>query len=81
MRLEYADVADVWDERANVSCRPASANVLGTPATGPSCSPNGWTLHSLLDGFGGLTGPLYNQRQPILSLLSTQQAAEPDSGL
>ncbi len=52
MRLAYADVADVWDEPAAVNCTPA--------ATGnPTCSTNGYTLHSLLDGFGGLIGPAY----------------------
>ena len=52
VRLAYADVADVWDEPGPVQCKPGSS--------GPSCTPNGFTLHSLLDGFGGLIGPVYN---------------------
>ncbi|HEX3851278.1 MAG TPA: hypothetical protein VHW01_09960, partial [Polyangiaceae bacterium] len=57
MRLEYADVADVWDDKS-VTCRAGSVTL--TNATGaPSCSQKGATLHSLLDGFGGLTGPFY----------------------
>ena len=60
VRLEYADVADVWDERTTVNCRPGAPDALGNPATGPNCTAGGDALHSLLDGFGGLTGPWYN---------------------
>ena len=59
VRLEYADVADVWDEPEAVSCRPGGTAPLGG-APDAACTANGATLHSLLDGFGGLTGPLYN---------------------
>ena len=51
MRLAYADVADVWDEPSTVQCRPGTNNA--------SCTDKGSTLHSLLDGFGGLVGPIY----------------------
>ncbi|HET7544868.1 MAG TPA: hypothetical protein VFK05_33605 [Polyangiaceae bacterium] len=57
VRLEYADVADVWDE-PGVNCAPGKPDALGN-ATAAACSPSGSTLHSLLDGFGGLTGPWY----------------------
>jgi hypothetical protein len=60
VRMEYADVADVWDEPGTVSCRPGGTDPLANGATDPSCTPKGTALHSLLDGFGGLTGPLYN---------------------
>ncbi|HKO52057.1 MAG TPA: hypothetical protein VJV79_30315 [Polyangiaceae bacterium] len=60
VRLEYADVADVWDEPQTVKCGPPASDPLGNPSMGPSCTPNGTALHSLLDGFGGLTGPFYN---------------------
>ncbi len=55
MRLEYADVADVWDEPSSVNCSPSS-----NPTASAACTANGSTLHSLLDGFGGLAGPFYN---------------------
>ena len=55
VRMAYADVADVWDERASVNCRPGTGT---DPAI--NCSASGTTVHSLLDGFGGLTGPWYN---------------------
>jgi len=57
MRLEYADVADVWDD-TTVSCRGSGT---GTPA----CSNRGQILHGLLDGFGGLTGPIYQDTRPF----------------
>ncbi|HEY4102666.1 MAG TPA: hypothetical protein VGM44_02205 [Polyangiaceae bacterium] len=50
IRMEYADVADVWDD-ASVSCSGS--------AGGASCTPNGHTVHSQLDGFGGVGGPIY----------------------
>ena len=60
VRMEYADVADVWDEPKTVNCAPGVPDALGNPPTGPSCTASGTALHSLLDGFGGLTGPWYN---------------------
>jgi len=59
MRLEYADVADVWDEPGSVSCGPPGTDAFGNPKTDPSCTAKGTALHSLLDGFGGIAGPLY----------------------
>jgi hypothetical protein len=59
VRMAYADVADVWDDRTAVHCEPGKPSPIGTPASGPSCTANGSTLHSLLDGFGGLIGPIY----------------------
>jgi len=56
VRMEYADVADVWDEPERVNC---------TPGNSASCSKNGIILHSLLDGFGGLTGPWYSDGNTI----------------
>jgi hypothetical protein len=51
IRMAYADVADVWDD-STVRCTPS--------ASGPAnCSSNGQTVHSLLDGFGGIIGPIY----------------------
>jgi hypothetical protein len=58
VRMEYADVADVWDDPA-ATCHPSSGVSLTNPTGGASCSTKGATLHSLLDGFGGLTGPIY----------------------
>ena len=63
VRMEYADVADVWDDPSAVNCRASGAGPLGGASPTASCSPKGATLHSLLDGFGGLTGPLYNDNQ------------------
>jgi hypothetical protein len=60
VRMEYADVADVWDEPGTVNCHPPRTDPLGNLSTDPSCTPSGAALHSLLDGFGGLTGPFYN---------------------
>ena len=60
IRMEYADVADVWDESATVHCSPGRPDPLGNAPAGPACTPRGTALHSLLDGFGGLTGPFYN---------------------
>jgi len=60
LRMEYADVADVWDEPRDVNCVPGKPDLLGNPPSGPNCTPGGTALHSLLDGFGGLTGPWYN---------------------
>ncbi len=51
IRMEYADVADVWDD-PSVNCTPSAGGTL-------SCSPNGATVHGLLDGFGGIVGPFY----------------------
>lgn len=66
VRLAYADVADVWDDASGVRCRPGSKPLLGNAATRPSCTPKGSTLHSLLDGFGGLTGPTYNNGTALI---------------
>jgi len=66
VRLEYGDVADVWDEPKTVSCGPGKPDILGNPPTGPACTPSGTTLHDLLDGFGGLTGPWYNNGRQYL---------------
>jgi hypothetical protein len=64
VRLEYADVADVWDEPGVVHCQASSGvSPLGGTSTGPNCTAKGHTLHSLLDGFGGLTGPVYNDNR------------------
>ncbi len=63
VRLAYADVADVWDEPGTVQCRAGEANPLGGAATSAACTPSGATLHSLLDGFGGLVGPIYTNNQ------------------
>ena len=85
VRLEYADVADVWDERASVSCRASGTGPLGGGTPNAACTANGETLHSLLDGFGGLTGPLYNdgrqyfhysQLNKQLNLIRNCQAAD-----
>jgi hypothetical protein len=58
VRMEYADVADVWDEPKTVNCFPGPVSPDGTPSE-PKCSASGTLVHSLLDGFGGLTGPWY----------------------
>ncbi|MEO6600701.1 MAG: hypothetical protein ABIQ16_12560, partial [Polyangiaceae bacterium] len=85
VRLAYADVADVWDDPASVHCEPGKPSPLGVPATGPSCTPNGFTVHSLLDGFGGLIGPIYtngqadfhySQLQARMNLISKCQDAD-----
>ncbi|MES1178758.1 MAG: hypothetical protein ABUL62_30830 [Myxococcales bacterium] len=59
VRLAYADVADVWDEPSAVHCEPGKPSPLGVAPSGPACTANGTTVHSLLDGFGGLIGPIY----------------------
>ena len=66
MRLEYADVADVWNDPA-ATCQASSGNggILGGGGATASCSARGATLHSLLDGFGGLTGPFYNDNKNV----------------
>jgi hypothetical protein len=62
VRLEYGDVADVWDDKS-ARCHPSSGPSLSNPNGAASCTTNGATLHSLLDGFGGLTGPFYSDNQ------------------
>jgi len=85
MRLEYADVADVWDEPSTVRCGPPGTDAFGNPSSNPTCTPNGVALHGLLDGFGGLTGPFYNngrqyfhysQLHKQLNLIRDCQAAD-----
>ncbi|MEI9935703.1 MAG: hypothetical protein WDO69_00630 [Pseudomonadota bacterium] len=66
VRLEYGDVADVWDEPATVNCRPGGTDPLGNAAMGAQCTPSGTALHSLLDGFGGISGPFYNNGSQYL---------------
>ncbi|HEY3667463.1 MAG TPA: hypothetical protein VGL19_15755, partial [Polyangiaceae bacterium] len=63
MRLEYADVADVWNDKT-VSCRPGSTS-LTNPTGAASCTSRGTAIHGLLDGFGGLTGPFYSDNQNL----------------
>ncbi len=55
MRMLYADVADVWDD-PSIRCKGSAAGTA-------SCSANGVTLHNLLDGFGGIVGPIYTDNQ------------------
>jgi hypothetical protein len=87
VRLEYADVADVWAD-GSATCRAAKASL--TNSTGaPSCSSKGTALHALLDGFGGLTGPFYadnssqfhysqlNQRLGLISNCSKVDTSPP----
>ena len=58
VRLAYADVADVWDEpqHRELPAGHRAAGICSTQLQRRVVPP----LHSLLDGFGGLTGPLYN---------------------
>ncbi len=63
IRMEYADVADVWDDKS-ASCRPSGTS-LTNPSGAPSCTSKGTTLHLLLDGFGGLTGPFYSDNSNL----------------
>ena len=51
IRMAYADVADVWDD-ATVRCKGSASGTA-------NCTTNGATVHGLLDGFGGIVGPLY----------------------
>jgi hypothetical protein len=81
VRLEYADVADIWDD-SNVSCTPTNSTAA-TPTI--NCSNNGTTVHALLDGFGGIAGPFYQDRNTFfhysqlnqrLNLISNCKAAD-----
>ncbi|HWZ93222.1 MAG TPA: hypothetical protein VNW92_30390, partial [Polyangiaceae bacterium] len=51
----YADVADIWDD-PSVTCQ----SLNGAAA----CNKNGTTVHALLDGFGGISGPFYQDNSP-----------------
>jgi len=66
VRLAYADVADVWDEPQKVHCAPGKPDAFGNPASFPDCTPGGYVTHALLDGFGGLGGPWYNDNSQWL---------------
>lgn len=73
VRLSYGDVADVWDDAGTTRCSAGSASPLGGATAGPSCTSRGATLHNLLDGFGGLTGPVYNDNQTAFHYSQLQQ--------
>ncbi len=87
VRLEYADVADIWDD-PSVSCQPENPTTA-VPAPQANCSNNGTTVHSLLDGFGGIAGPFYedkssffhysqlNQRLNLIRNCTTANTAQP----
>lgn len=74
VRLSYSDVADVWDDVATTRCRPSTG---GSPLDGgaatAACSSKGETLHAMLDGFGGLTGPIYRDNQTAFHYSQLQQ--------
>ncbi len=84
VRLEYGDVADVWDDKG-ARCQPSTGLSLSGSGDTASCSSKGATLHSLLDGFGGLTGPFYSdnntdfhysQLNAHMNMLGTCKAAD-----